>query len=99
MRKDQAYREKVLSRRQLLKALIAAGGALTVSTVLPGQWSQPVVEVGVLPAHAQGSVPTPCMVPPTPSSTPTPRPTVAPTPSATPGGPRPTSPGGASAPP
>ncbi|MGD9100542.1 MAG: hypothetical protein PVF45_08675 [Anaerolineae bacterium] len=59
--------QETMSRRQLLKALIAAGGAVTASTVLPGKWSQPVVEVGVLPAHAQ--------VTPMPSDTPTPVPT------------------------
>lgn len=42
-----------VSRRQLLKALLAAGGALTAASLLPGEWSRPVVEIGVLPAHAQ----------------------------------------------
>ncbi len=28
---------------------------MAVSTLLPGQWVKPVVEVGYLPAHAQGS--------------------------------------------
>jgi hypothetical protein len=41
-----------ISRRRLLKALTAAGGALAAS-LLPGEWAKPVVEVGVLPAHAQ----------------------------------------------
>lgn len=52
------------SRRQLLKALIAAGGAVTVASFLPGEWSKPVITVGVLPAHAQTS-------PVPPSRTPT----------------------------
>ncbi len=68
---DNALEKKAISRRQLLKALVAAGGAITASTLLPGEWAKPVVEVGVLPAHAQASAPTP---------TPTPTPTVAPTP-------------------
>ncbi len=41
-----------ISRRRLLKALTAAGGAIAAS-LLPGEWAKPVVEVGVLPAHAQ----------------------------------------------
>ena len=45
--------ETSLSRRRLLKALIAAGGATAAATMLPGKWSKPLVEVGVLPAHAQ----------------------------------------------
>jgi len=47
--------EKTLGRRALLKALAAAGGAVTASSLLPGEWAKPVVEVGVLPAHAQVS--------------------------------------------
>jgi hypothetical protein len=67
---DDALEQKTISRRQLLKTLIAAGGAVTASTLLPGEWARPVVEVGVLPAHAQASA----------ISTATPTPTVAPTP-------------------
>ena len=48
--------QETLGRRQLLKAIAATGGAVAVSTVLPGEWAEPVVEVGVLPAHAQVSV-------------------------------------------
>ncbi|GAB4425848.1 MAG: hypothetical protein Kow0031_05510 [Anaerolineae bacterium] len=47
---------KKLGRRELLKALAATGGAITAATVLPGEWSKPVVEAGVLPAHAQSSL-------------------------------------------
>ena len=39
-------------RRKLLK-LLAAGGAVTAASMLPGKWSSPVVKTGVLPAHAQ----------------------------------------------
>ncbi len=44
-----------ITRRELLKALLAASGAAALSTV-PNQWKTPVVEVGALPAHAQGSL-------------------------------------------
>ncbi len=46
---------KIIGRRQLLKALAAAGGAVTAASMLPGKWSKPVIEAGVLPAHAQTS--------------------------------------------
>ncbi len=45
-----------VNRREALKALAAAGGALTAAAFLPGRWTKPLVESGVLPAHAQGSV-------------------------------------------
>jgi len=45
--------EATLSRRRLLKALAATGGAVSASSLLPGKWVKPVVEAGVLPAHAQ----------------------------------------------
>ena len=44
--------EEIISRRRLLKALAATGGAVSVSSLLPGKWVKPVVEVGMLPAHA-----------------------------------------------
>jgi len=50
--------ETMVSRRKLLKALAATSGAVVASQILPGQWMKPVIESGVLPAHAQGS-PTP----------------------------------------
>ncbi len=45
-----------LNRRQVLKGIIAAGGAITVASFLPGKWLKPVVKVGVLPVHAQLSL-------------------------------------------
>ncbi|MBN1220168.1 MAG: twin-arginine translocation signal domain-containing protein [Anaerolineae bacterium] len=45
----------VNSRRQLLKVLAATGGAVTTSALLSGNWIKPIVEVGLLPAHAQVS--------------------------------------------
>ncbi|MDM8528447.1 twin-arginine translocation signal domain-containing protein [Anaerolineales bacterium HSG24] len=47
--------ETKLGRRDLLKALAATSGAVMAASVLPGRWTQPVIESGVLPAHAQGS--------------------------------------------
>lgn len=44
-----------LSRRDLLKMLAAATGAATIST-LPNKWVTPIVGIGALPAHAQGSL-------------------------------------------
>ncbi len=41
-----------LGRRRLLKILGVAGGAVATSTLVPGQWVKPVVQVGLLPAHA-----------------------------------------------
>jgi hypothetical protein len=70
------YRKRTMDRRQLLKALIAAGGAGTILTLLPDRWIRPIIEVGVLPSHAQVSyTPTPSFTPPlcyTPTPTPTP---------------------------
>lgn len=50
----QENKAQVISRRKLLKALSAVGGAV-VLTRIPSQWVAPMVEVGTLPAHAQGS--------------------------------------------
>lgn len=44
-----------ISRRKLLKALTATGGAFAASTLLPSKWTSPAVSSGVLPVHAQGS--------------------------------------------
>jgi hypothetical protein len=47
--------ESSLSRRELLKTLTAGGGALVASALLPDEWTSPVVQSGVLPAHAQST--------------------------------------------
>lgn len=49
-------------RRQLLKLLAATGGSLALSTTLPVKWAEPVVEVGMLPAHAQASPAEPIII-------------------------------------
>ncbi len=46
--------QKELSRREALKTLAAVTGAAAL-TSLPGQWVKPVIETGLLPAHAQSS--------------------------------------------
>jgi len=60
--------ERKISRRRLLKIVATTGGATAASTLLPTKWTKPVVEVGLLPAHAQ--------VTPPPTQTPTLEPTI-----------------------
>ena len=48
-------REHGLDRRELLKVLTAAGGGLAAAAFLPDKWLKPVMESGVLPAHAQAT--------------------------------------------
>jgi hypothetical protein len=48
--------ETKLSRRRLLKIIAATGGAVAASTLLPSKWARPVIDVGLLPAHAQTSI-------------------------------------------
>ncbi len=52
---DVQPRETNLNRRELLKVIAASGGGLVAAAFLPAKWLKPVVEAGVLPAHAQGS--------------------------------------------
>ena len=44
----------VLTRRDALGTLAAITGAVTLAS-LPGKWETPLVQVGALPIHAQGS--------------------------------------------
>lgn len=46
-----------LSRRDLLKALIAGSGGIVAAGFVPEKWLKPVVKNGVLPVHAQASAP------------------------------------------
>ena len=46
--------QQTVSRREALKVLTAAGGAMALST-LPDKWETPMVQVGALPALAQTS--------------------------------------------
>jgi hypothetical protein len=52
----EEIQKEIMGRRQLLKLLAATSGAAAASGSLPDRWLKPVVEVGVLPAHAQGSL-------------------------------------------
>lgn len=42
-------------RRNAIKIAAAAGLGITVAGFLPSKWTKPIVKMGVLPAHAQGS--------------------------------------------
>ena len=44
-----------ISRRQALKAILAAAGGLSAAAFIPSRWLKPLVSVGVLPAHAATS--------------------------------------------
>ncbi len=44
-----------INRREMLKVLAASSGALGAAAFLPGKWAKPLVEAGVLPAHAQAT--------------------------------------------
>ena len=54
MNPDNQNSKQPLTRRAALKALAAITGSVTLAQ-LPPTWQTPVVEVGVLPAHAQTS--------------------------------------------
>ncbi len=77
-----------IGRRRLLRTLAASSGVVAASALVPGKWSKPLVEVGLLPAHAQVTpAPTMTSTPtatPTGTQTPTTTPTTTPTPTATP---------------
>jgi hypothetical protein len=50
------HNRQLISRREAIKALAAGGGVLAATAFLPGKWIKPVIEAGVLPAHAQSSL-------------------------------------------
>ncbi len=52
---DEQAPRPPLSRREMLKTLAAGSGALAAAAFLPERWVKPVVQTGVLPAHAQSS--------------------------------------------
>jgi len=52
---EEETKETNLSRREILKVLIAASGAMTAAALLQVQWVKPVIRAGVVPVHAQSS--------------------------------------------
>jgi len=50
----KSQEKKILSRREALKAVAAVTGVAVLSSVR-NEWETPLVQVGALPAHAQGS--------------------------------------------
>ncbi|GEM_PF-6431708 len=44
--------EQTMGRRELLKAIAATSGAVIAASMLPSQWTKPIIDAGVLPAHA-----------------------------------------------
>jgi hypothetical protein len=46
---------KKITRREALKAMLASIGGVSAAAFLPAKWVKPVVESGVLPAHAATS--------------------------------------------
>ena len=47
--------KRKISRRNLLKAMLAAGGGLTAAGFLPDSWVKPAFGSGVIPVHAATS--------------------------------------------
>ena len=56
MSKPEESKQEGSSRRKVLKAAGATGAAATAA-LLPPAWTKPVVEIIVVPAHAQTTVP------------------------------------------
>jgi hypothetical protein len=79
---EEMQASRQIGRRQLLRTLAASSGVVAASALVPGKWSKPLVEVGLLPAHAQVT-PSPTMTS-TPTATPTGTQTPTVTPTATP---------------
>ena len=53
---QHSSKPQALSRGEMLKVISAMGMAITASSLAPEQWIKPVVEAGVVPAHAQSSL-------------------------------------------
>ena len=49
--------ETNVARRKLIKSMTMGGAAAVTAQSLPGEWTKPVVESVLLPAHAQTSAP------------------------------------------
>ena len=73
------------SRRAALRKILIGGGAITGAKFLPDEWTKPIVNAIVVPAHAQSTGPT--TAPPTTTTSTTPAPpttTTTPAPTTTP---------------
>ncbi len=53
---------KKQSRRKILKTMAVSGGAVVAAKSIPEQWSKPILDSVVLPAHGQMSAPSVCEV-------------------------------------
>ncbi len=54
MTQEKNYSNKSSQRRKTLKTILLTGGATAVVTkALPREWTRPIVDSVVLPAHAQ----------------------------------------------
>jgi len=53
---DNTQGKRQDARRRLLRTLVAGGGAMAGSRLLPDDWRKPVVDKVLLPAHAQGTL-------------------------------------------
>lgn len=53
--KENKDKKTELARRRMLKTIAAAGGIITTGKMLPDSWKRPIVDVALLPAHAQTS--------------------------------------------
>lgn len=60
---EQPSRDPELeNRRRAVHRILAGGGLIAGSQALPGQWTKPVVDSVILPAHAVTSLTDPCLV-------------------------------------
>jgi hypothetical protein len=57
-----AMHQRNNSRRKLIKSVLGVGGAIVTASQLPRQWTRPIVESVLLPAHAQMSQTCPLVV-------------------------------------
>jgi hypothetical protein len=67
-RKDDQPKKQGEDRRGALKKLLAGGGVIVGGSALPSEWTKPVIESVITPAHAgMSSVTT--VAPTTPAAT------------------------------
>lgn len=59
---DSASAADGAARRRAVRRILAGGGLIAGSQAMPGEWSKPVVDAVLLPAHAATSLEDPCLV-------------------------------------